>query len=294
MEMLFELGLTRKQVAELMGVGYGFVQNVYARKYGTSRRNLLTGATEFTFEFNRKFGVEIEAYGVSRSRLYEALRNKGINVESEGYNHVTRDHWKITTDGSISGESSFEIVSPILQGESGLEDLKKVAEALKELNAKVNKTCGLHIHFSAEDFQIANWKNLYYNYASLESEIDKTMPESRRADSNYYCRSLVRFGWREKIERARDLRGLTRALTNGNRYFKLNGEAFWRHRTVEFRQHSGTIEFAKIKNWILFTARLVEFSRTRRVDGQDWESARVFLNDELNNYFEQRKARLAS
>jgi len=29
-KMLLQLGMTRKQVAEAMGVGYGFVQNVYA------------------------------------------------------------------------------------------------------------------------------------------------------------------------------------------------------------------------------------------------------------------------
>jgi hypothetical protein len=36
MRLLFELGLTRRQVSELMGVGYGFAQNVYAKFHGTS------------------------------------------------------------------------------------------------------------------------------------------------------------------------------------------------------------------------------------------------------------------
>ena len=31
-QMLLELGMTRKQVAEAMGVGYGFVQNVWSAK----------------------------------------------------------------------------------------------------------------------------------------------------------------------------------------------------------------------------------------------------------------------
>jgi predicted DNA-binding transcriptional regulator len=30
---LFELGLTRREVSDIMSVGYGFVQNVYARTY---------------------------------------------------------------------------------------------------------------------------------------------------------------------------------------------------------------------------------------------------------------------
>ena len=35
-KMLLQLGMTRKQVAEAMGVGYGFVQNVYASVYGVA------------------------------------------------------------------------------------------------------------------------------------------------------------------------------------------------------------------------------------------------------------------
>ena len=45
------------------------------------------------------------------------------------------------------------------------------------------------------------------------------------------------------------------------RYFKLNCQSFFRHGTIEFRHHSGTTDFAKIKNWILFTAIVIEKAR---------------------------------
>ncbi len=43
-KMLLELGMTRKQVAEAMGIGYGFVQNVYASVYGVSHPALILAA----------------------------------------------------------------------------------------------------------------------------------------------------------------------------------------------------------------------------------------------------------
>ena len=74
---------------------------------------------------DRKFGIEIEAFGVSTYRVQDALRAAGLNAEVEGYNHITRSHWKITSDASINGRNAFELVSPILQGQNGLRQLKK-------------------------------------------------------------------------------------------------------------------------------------------------------------------------
>ena len=45
--------------------------------------------------FNRKFGIEIEAYGVPMGRVAEALTAAGINCYSESYNHTSRGHWKV-------------------------------------------------------------------------------------------------------------------------------------------------------------------------------------------------------
>lgn len=162
--LLLELGLTRKEVANILNIGYGFVQNVFAKTYPDriqSRRVVI--GDSMSFIFNRNFGVEIEAYGISRATLAKELRREGINVAVEGYNHDTREHWKLVTDGSLRGENTFELVSPILKGEEGLEELKKVCKVLKAKGAKVNKTCGLHIHFDATDYNLDNWKNIYQN-----------------------------------------------------------------------------------------------------------------------------------
>ncbi len=41
-------------------------------------------------------------------------------------NHDLRPHWKLVTDSSLNGNDTFELVSPILEGEDGLEKLERV------------------------------------------------------------------------------------------------------------------------------------------------------------------------
>jgi len=41
----------------------------------------------------------------------------------------------------------------------------------------------------------------------------------------------------------------------------------WRNGTIEFRQHSGTIDATKIWNWVQFILNLVNWTQTERVDG---------------------------
>ena len=260
-KMLLRLGMPRKQVAEAMGVGYGFVQNVYASVYGVARpRKFRSDA----FSFDRTFGVEMEIIHESESKIRSAIRNAGVECEIEGYNHDTRTHWKIVSDASVDG--GFEVVSPVLKGRGGLDELEKVCNALVNAGARIRKCCGLHVHLGTDDFKtdIRVWKNLYKNYAALERTIDSFMPPSRR--HNQYCRSMRVCDWNAKIESAANLRMLEDAVTGGSRYFKLNSQSYWRHKTVEFRQHSGSVEFEKVRNWILFCARFVEFSRRNTVE----------------------------
>lgn len=297
---LFELGKTRKEVAELLNCNYGMIQNIYARTYPDrikhrGIRELIEEATWTltNFEFTNKFGIEIEAFGIDRTELATELTEAGIPSRAEGYTHRVPNAWRVTTDSSLQGTNPFELVSPILQGEQGLRTLKTATHILKGMEAKVNKTGAVHIHLSAEGFTLATWKRLYKNYARLERLIDGFMPNSRRANNSSYCRSIRVEHFELKIDAANSLEQIEQEITNRDRYYKLNTQCFWRQKSVEFRQHSGTINYKKISNWIIFLARLVEFSKTAEVTGENWEACKAFLPDELINYFKQRTQELA-
>ena len=77
---------------------------------------------------DRKFGIELELIGITREQAIAALTGVGIEVREEGYNHETRRHWKIVSDASVRG--GFELVSPVLQGDAGLNS--RVLQVLAE------------------------------------------------------------------------------------------------------------------------------------------------------------------
>ncbi|WP_028897832.1 amidoligase family protein [Prevotella sp. HUN102] len=294
-QKLLALGLTRRQVADLAAGGnYGFVQNVYKRMMQglttTAAQAAATVIPQLDYTFNRNFGVEIEAYNCTRIHLASELSAAGINVQVEGYNHTDHtDHWKIVTDGSLSGNNTFELVSPILHGEQGLEELEKVCWVLDLCNVKVNDSCGLHVHMDAAEFDLQTWKNLILAYKRLEGVIDHFMPRSRR--NNTYCKGLTSIT-EAAINRAANI-GNLRAAFHNNRYHKVNLEAYARHRTVEFRQHGGTTNFTKMSAWIHFLAKMITFAKQGTVQAGTTLRSIPFLTESEKLYFKLRTKKLA-
>ncbi len=234
------------------------------------------------------FGVEIECYNLSRTDLiYEAHLN-GLEVRSEGYNHDDNEHYyKIVRDGSLTGENSNEIVSPILNGEKGLNSLRTLCSALDSVNAKVNKSCGLHVHIGAAAMTDEHYIRIFKNYKALEGVIDTFMAPSRRGNNSRWCRSLQSFDFsicRTKSDVARVL--------GYDRYYRVNAEAYSRHQTIEFRQHQGTTDYEKISKWVGFLTKLVDYSFKHEITNCTRIEDVPFLTDEEKQFFIRRRAAL--
>lgn len=291
-QQLLNLGLTRRQVADLVTNGnYGFVQNVYARMMQAIAREADTVVPQLDYTFNRNFGVEIEAYNCTRERLASELRAAGISVQVEGYNHTDHsDHWKLVTDSSLHGNNTFELVSPILHGEAGIDELEKVCWVLELCDVKVNDSCGLHIHMDAHDFTMDTWRNLAISYKRLEPVIDAFMPGSRR--NNRYCKSLNGIS-ETAITRAQTINDLRRVF-HSDRYHKVNLEAYARHCTVEFRQHGGSTNFTKMSAWIHFLEKMITFAQAGTVQPRTTLENIPFLSDTEKLYFRLRTRKLAA
>jgi hypothetical protein len=228
------------------------------------------------------FGVEIEAYGISMATVAQSLNDAGLQCRVEGYNHATSTGWKVVTDGSLSHRYSFELVSPILKGDDGLQQVLTACNAIRRAGARVSKQCGLHVHIGAGHFDLKQMQNFVKNYVFFEHFFDTIMPKSRRGNINQYIRSNratlagmsvdVATGEAttsaaiarafETVNRATDITNLIRLTQGGNRYYKLNLESFHRHRTVEFRQHGGTTDGPKIVNWVKLLRAFVIKSAT--------------------------------
>ena len=225
-----------------------------------------------------KFGVEVEFKGVDLAQatqdLQAALAGTGIQVEHEGYNHNTRPHWKVTTDATVTERGynyrtgngiGGEIVSPILTGQAGFDEAKKVIDALAGLQGiYVDTACGVHVHLSWVGMDTQTVKNVVRRYADYETVIDGWMPRSRRGNNNRsWCASTVG-QFSSTVARFTGSRLIDFANLCLGRYYKVNIYQLRRdgYGTVEFRQHGGSTDSTKILNWVKFLMAFVETSKT--------------------------------
>ena len=206
---------------------------------------------------NRKFGVEIEALGLTKRAVVAALTRIGYRCEIQEYNHITYESWKVVPDSSISGENTFELVSPPLRGQNGLDQVAAVMNALVAAGARINASCGFHVHVDAADVNGDIAKKLVKRYARWEEIIDSIMPTSRRGNNNEYCRSN-KHAYEQTIMEvdSNDIMRIADRVRSARR-FKLNIASYLRHRTIEFRQHSGTLNAEKAINWIKFCLNFI-------------------------------------
>lgn len=202
------------------------------------------------------YGVEFEVImprGMTHVELARRLFEAGVPTNAEGYNHSVRSHWKVITDGSLGNyRSGAEVVSPILSGMEGIEMIRKVCRVLGETRCRANRRCGFHVHVGARGRPFAFFKNAMMMYAKFQDVLDTVVAPSRRASANVYC-NPVRLdpSW----ETATELNQLSRS-NQGDRYRKLSVASYWRHGTIEFRHHQGTVEAEKAENWVRMCLRL--------------------------------------
>lgn len=270
-----------------------------------------------SFPHNRRFGLELEFFNVSHDRVEQVLKGAGIkcwNPDSDDYcddydcagdcsicsgdSRGSTEGWKITDDGSITGDYSVELVSPILSGPAGLLEVAKVVKLMADAGAKVNKSCGFHVHVDAQDLSSKTLFNVYRRYALHETQIDTFMQASRRGNSNTYCKSPASFLSRlnegtpdmspSQVAELMEEHYVHGYGYVGGRYNKVNLCAYLRHGTIEFRHHGGTMNVDKVVNWIAFCVNFVVVS-------VDTDTAGIFtgVHPDSVQFFNQRAAALA-
>lgn len=265
---LIKLGITPYEIKLLLG-------SIKVQKGCKFNANTLT------------FGVECETYNVVRDALIREVEQRNISIQSEGYNHRDNNHYyKIVSDASIQGVNGQEIVSPILKGKEGLNSLKMVCDSLNAIDAKVNRSTGLHVHFDASKISDSHFVQIFKNYQKLESVIDSFMPQSRRGNNNYYCKTIQGLNYDSCNTKADVIR------VNCTRYRKVNAESYLSHKTVEFRQHSGTTDYDKIANWINFLRKLIQYSFENEIQECNSIEEIPFLTDSEKQYFIDRREAL--
>lgn len=200
-------------------------------------------------------------------------------------------------DGSINGgDGGPEYVTGILKGDSGFKHLQDICLALKD--CKVNHTCGVHVHVGNIDFTKQFLVNSYVLALLIEDELFTFLPKSRR--NNRYCRKLKPLSLKvaldnskENVELEANYNKLFKYISYGkvnnpnfeynkNKQHPMGAKCGYNHDTprycwlnyvpamfntrgngsysLEIRNHSGTTNFIKIRNWILLFMAIVAFA----------------------------------
>ncbi len=188
------------------------------------------------------------------------------------------DGWKIERDGSVTPTTNghlmgAEVISPILKGRPGLDALEEVMDALLAYGCKINKSCGTHVHHGITDLNDTALKNIYAIYQRGQTFINSLLAPSRRGQG--YATPL-----RTPFEDlpgngGYDAQTVLRSAC-GDHYHALNFGGFVTRGTVEFRQHQGSVDFIKIKNWIILTQQIVEAAKIRKHITRDLDAGRFF------------------
>ena len=223
----------------------------------------------------RRFGFEAEFFGIERSDAVDILQCAGINAEDDGYHHETREYFRVTEDGSVSREAN-ELVSPILYRPDDFRVASKALSVLSASGAAVDRSCGLHIHHDAYGMGIPDFARLVALWTTYQEAVNTLLPKSRSHAS--YARPLEdRRSWWERIlsyDGAGGIRELYLDLYQDaiGRYHAVNLSSLPLHGTVEFRQHSGTLNGEKLRHWTILTAAFMRRATDNTLAPLDIES----------------------
>jgi Putative amidoligase enzyme len=265
---LRQQGFTYQQIADRLGYAGGSaacqaVRAAERRGYRGTTISVPTAAASNATPSGRTFGVEIEFSSLSGHAAVQAINDAGLACTYEGYTHRVLGDWKVVSDSTCG----YEAVSPILFGEDGYEQVRKVVAALSAAGATVNTRCGLHVHHGADDLNGEQLASLFELYASHFNAIDHLVAPSRRQNRNRWCKRFKRGELSKIVDGLRSRRDDVRSGAFGtwnmlsardDRYRHINLCSFPKYGTIEIRQHQGTLNGDKAVAWIKFGQALVQ------------------------------------
>ena len=131
--------------------------------------------------------------------------------------------------------------------------INDVCDLLKQCNAYINRTCGLHVHI---DMRNRDKDTVFKNLLSNQDTMFNMIPKARRKSK--YCKPIKR------------------SNENGDRYKSINVKAYNEHRTIEVRLHEGTIDPIEIRKWCGFLLAACNNNFNAKVE--------EYINDRKSRY----------
>jgi hypothetical protein len=208
-------------------------------------------------DLGKYIGIEVEFLTeVDWDRMEDELSFAGVHgVQLKVDNSV------FDREEAIEG-TEFCILSNI----DDLSNLEGAIEAIQRLGGWVNPSCGLHIHLDMRHVSLPKAR-------AIGKRMARALPLLRnivapyRNESQYCARPISE---------------------HEDRYAAINLESLKRHRTIEIRLHQGTLDFTKIKNWIMLLYKLSRAKSVPATASLDRVAKATKLPIPIRNYFSKR------
>ena len=226
---------------------------------------------------DQRFGVEIEMTGITRATAAKVIAGHFHTTATHvggGYDTYTvrgedGRQWNLVRDQSIDRrnsrgytdrhEYSVEMVTPICKYDD-ITTIQEIVRKLRSAGAKVNDSCGIHVHVDASKHDVRTLRNLVNIMASKEDLLYKALDVE--VERERYCKK-VDMNFLEKLNKKkpkemRDLEDIwyegygynRHAHYNNSRYRALNLHSVFTKGTVEFRLFNSTLHAGEVKSYI--------------------------------------------
>ena len=225
---------------------------------------------------NQNFGIEIEMTGITRNKAAKVIakhfNTTALHVGGSYDAYTIRDNddrqWKIVSDASIRCRArndtpagdlySVEFVSPICNY-SDIESIQEIVRKLRAEGAKVNNSCGIHVHIDAANHTPKTLRNIVNIVASKEDILYKAL-DIEVARERYCKKANAKFLDDLNQQRPTSMSGVEALWYNGygsrhshydnSRYHGLNLHSVFSKGTIEFRLFNSTLHAGEVKSYI--------------------------------------------
>lgn len=200
------------------------------------------------------FGVEFEVTLPNRVQIEVGRYHAGRQVAGLPMGWNAQGDCSIQT---IPGRYGVEIVSPVLKGQDGINQVLAVVAWLNSIGAKVNQSTGFHVHVGFDRSNVTGLKRLVHLVASFEKAIYASTGTNAR-ETGRFCRS-IRNEFRN-LNYTNDAIDGRVGYAAQNRYHVLNVSNLVNGMkpTVEFRAFAGTLNANKVLGHVFMCLGLVE------------------------------------
>lgn len=283
---------------------------------------------------SQKFGVEVEFTGITRRRAAEVIAKQfqaEVSHTSSYDTYIVKDSkgrkWKILRDSSITPQKGkqpindddykCELVTPVCSYDELKPVIQPLIRELRHAGAKVNTTCGIHVHIDSDGHTASTIRHLSNFMAAHEDLLYKALDVNQ--NRLHYCKKtdleyLRRLNG-QKIRTMDDISrawydGASRSSTHydGSRYASLNLHSMFGGKGLEFRCFNGTLHAGKIRAYVELCmaisghAKIMKrstphvrynqneliamrnFMTTIGLTGDDFKTARLHLTTNLKKY----------